>query len=194
MRSNVAVFWIKLFLEASSKGVNGVSTVWKSTLHYHLAGVKEAPSPRLLHHALELRLVPLVARVPDLEVIATLSRDWGHAENVKNCKNIIPVLIKSKSAPLFRLPGWLKTQGVRCRVLHFCSAARHICGNECSFRSDIPRPVPLLDQVGEEIYFVIEGGKVKILIASTFWDNRWFWLLQEIGFGGQEELDVWCRY
>ena len=79
---------------------------------------------------------------------------------------------------------------MRCRVLHFCSAERHNCGNECSLRSDIPRPVPLLDQVGEENYFVIEGGKVKILITSTILDNGGFLFLQEIGLGGQEEFDV----
>ena len=50
--------------------------------------------------------------------------------------------------------------------------------------------MPLLDQVGEENYFVIEGGKVKILITSTILDNGGFLFLQEIGLGGQEEFDV----
>lgn len=57
--------------------------------------MQQPPRPRLLHHALELRLVPLIAGVPYLEVIATLSRYWGHAEN----NNII-------------LFGCFETQGV----------------------------------------------------------------------------------
>ena len=48
--------------------------------------------------------------------------------------------------------------------------------------------MPLLDQVGEENYFVIEGGKVKILHNVNFLGNGGFLFLQEIGFGGQEEL------
>ena len=45
--------------------------------------MEEASCPRLLHHALELGLVPLVAGVPDLEVVAPLSGDWCHAKNNK---------------------------------------------------------------------------------------------------------------
>ena len=45
----------------------------------HLACVEEAAGPRLLHHALELCVVPRVARVPDLQVVAALSRDRVHA-------------------------------------------------------------------------------------------------------------------
>ena len=122
--SCLMLFWIKIFPWT----IKGVKVIFRaelsSTLSHlyiihvqysiwrYLAGVQEPPCPRLLHHALELCLVPRVAGVPDLEIIATLSRDWGHAENNIN---IFPVcFIKSKSDPRFRLPGLF--QDARCAV------------------------------------------------------------------------------
>ena len=90
-------------------------SIWR-----YLAGVQEPPCPRLLHHALELCVVPRVARVPDLQVVAALSRDRVHAA-ITNIFDIIFLFVRFLVPPLAKT--WARW---RCRMVHLCSAERQL--------------------------------------------------------------------